>query len=54
MHSDKKGFAQVATGMYRASGIRGLYRGCGLTCMRSAPSSAVIFLVYESMKEYFG
>ncbi|PUU73003.1 mitochondrial carrier domain-containing protein [Tuber borchii] len=54
MHGDKKGFAQVATGMYRASGIRGLYRGCGLTCMRSAPSSAVIFLVYESMKEYFG
>jgi len=54
MHSDKKGFVQVATGMYRASGIRGLYRGCGLTCMRSAPSSAVIFLVYESMKKYLG
>lgn len=54
IHGDRKGFAQVAAGMYRASGIRGLYRGCGLTCIRSAPSSAVIFLVYESMKKYFG
>ncbi|PWW79366.1 mitochondrial carrier [Tuber magnatum] len=54
IRGDRKGFVQVATGIYRASGIRGLYRGCGLTCMRSAPSSAVIFLVYESMKEYFG
>jgi len=54
IRGDKKGFIQVATGMYRASGIRGLYRGCGLTCMRSAPSSAVIFLVYESMKKHFG
>ncbi|KAG0639940.1 mitochondrial carrier domain-containing protein [Tuber brumale] len=54
IRGDKKGFVQVATGMYRASGIRGLYRGCGLTCMRSAPSSAVIFLVYESMKKHFG
>ncbi|RPA91953.1 mitochondrial carrier [Choiromyces venosus 120613-1] len=54
IRGDKKGFLEVARGMWRASGIRGLYRGCGLTCMRSAPSSAVIFLVYESMKEYFG
>ncbi|KAL7269096.1 mitochondrial ornithine carrier protein [Rhizina undulata] len=48
-----KGFFTVAKGMYRAGGLSSLYRGCGITCLRSAPSSAIIFLVYESMKAYF-
>ncbi|KAH8145110.1 uncharacterized protein LAJ45_10890 [Morchella importuna] len=46
-------FFTVAKKMYQAGGIKPMYRGCGITCMRSAPSSAIIFLVYESLKSYF-
>lgn len=46
-------FGTVAKRMYKAGGIKSMYRGCGITCMRSAPSSAIIFLVYESLKSYF-
>lgn len=49
----KKGFFEVGRGIYRAGGIKALYRGCGITVARSAPSSAVIFLVYETLKEFF-
>jgi ornithine carrier protein len=51
--AEVKSFWQVATGMYKAGGIQSLYRGCGLTCAKSAPSSAIIFLVYETMKSQF-
>ncbi|CEH14923.1 Mitochondrial carnitine-acylcarnitine carrier protein [Ceraceosorus bombacis] len=36
------GFLQTGTRIYRQRGIRGLYAGCGITCLRSAPSSALI------------
>jgi mitochondrial ornithine carrier protein len=42
-----RGFFQVGRDIYRSRGIKGLYSGCGLTCMRSAPSSAMIFLIYS-------
>jgi ornithine carrier protein len=48
-----KGFLEITSGMYKAGGIKAFYRGCGITCFRSAPSSAVIFLCYEKLKEWF-
>jgi ornithine carrier protein len=43
----RRGFLEVGRDIYRNRGIKGLYNGCGLTCMRSAPSSAMIFLIYS-------
>lgn len=44
------GFWSVAKSMYQNGGIKVLYRGCGMTVARAAPSSAIIFLVYENLK----
>ncbi|ODQ52235.1 mitochondrial carrier [Saitoella complicata NRRL Y-17804] len=44
-------FVGVARDIWRASGVRGFYRGCGITVARSAPSSALIFFVYERLGE---
>mmetsp|Transcript_24636 Transcript_24636/g.85700 ORF Transcript_24636/g.85700 Transcript_24636/m.85700 type:complete len:315 (-) Transcript_24636:99-1043(-) len=33
--------------VYRAEGVRGLYRGIGPTLLRAAPANAAIFLFYE-------
>ncbi|KAL1747997.1 mitochondrial carrier domain-containing protein [Schizophyllum fasciatum] len=40
--------------MYRAQGVRGLYTGCGVTIVRSIPSSAIIFLIYDELNKLFG
>jgi mitochondrial ornithine carrier protein len=40
--------------LWREQGIRGFYRGCGITVGRAAPSSALIFAVYEGLRGYFG
>ncbi|KAI4125101.1 MAG: hypothetical protein LQ338_004453 [Usnochroma carphineum] len=40
--------------LWRQQGLRGLYRGCGITVARSAPSSAVIFAVYEGLRGWAG
>ncbi|KAI6709737.1 hypothetical protein PZA11_002965 [Diplocarpon coronariae] len=34
-------------------GVRGLYRGCGITVARSAPSSAFIFIIFDALKGRF-
>ena len=34
--------------IYRTSGIKSLYRGCGTTIVRSLPVNAVLFPVYEA------
>ncbi|PPQ84574.1 hypothetical protein CVT26_004041 [Gymnopilus dilepis] len=47
-------FVGTFKAMYRAQGIRGLYAGCGITVARSIPSSAIIFLIYDGLKKYFG
>jgi ornithine carrier protein len=43
----KDTFKKIAADIYRAGGIRGFYRGFGITIARSAPSSAIIFATYE-------
>ncbi|KAJ9123537.1 hypothetical protein QFC24_003752 [Naganishia onofrii] len=47
-------FWGVAKRIYQSRGIRGLYAGCGVTVARAAPSSAMIFLIYESLESRFG
>lgn len=46
-------FAQEAAALWRQAGLRGFYRGCGITVLRSAPSSAFIFMVFDGMKKHF-
>lgn len=50
----KPTFAGTAVKMWRAQGIRGLYAGLGVTVARSAPSSAMIFLIYDGLVKHFG
>lgn len=47
-------FFGVGRALYRTHGLGGLYRGCGITLLRSGPSSALIFTIYESLRTYFG
>lgn len=46
-----RGFFEVGRLIYRSGGIKALYRGCGITIGRAAPSSAIIFATYEKLKE---
>jgi ornithine carrier protein len=41
-------------GLWRQQGIRGMYRGCGITVGRAAPSSALMFAVYEGLMGWWG
>lgn len=47
-------FMNVGKELYRARGLKGLYSGCGITVARSAPSSALIFTIYEALRKTFG
>ncbi|KAI5896569.1 mitochondrial carrier [Schizophyllum commune H4-8] len=47
-------FFRMFMEMYRAQGVRGLYTGCGVTIVRSVPSSAIIFLIYDELNKLFG
>jgi mitochondrial ornithine carrier protein len=49
----KRTFWSVGKALYRQQGLQGLYRGCGITVARAAPSSAVIFTVFEALKTNF-
>jgi ornithine carrier protein len=46
----KVGFWQEGRAIWRVYGVRGLYRGCGITVARSAPSSAFIFIIFDALK----
>jgi ornithine carrier protein len=46
-------FLTVAKTTWKHGGIRGLYRGCGITVARAVPSSAFIFTIYEALKAQF-
>lgn len=51
--AEKRTFWDEGAALWRQHGLRGLYRGCGITCLRSAPSSAFIFMVYDGLKQRF-
>ncbi|KAL0257313.1 mitochondrial ornithine carrier protein [Diplodia seriata] len=50
----RSSFWSVGKLIWHQHGLRGLYRGCGITVARSVPSSAFIFTVYESLRAYVG
>lgn len=52
--AEKTKFGRVAKELWRHEGIKGFYRGCGITVFRSAPSSAIIFSIYEGLRRHFG
>lgn len=43
-------FLSTFKNIYKTRGISGLYAGCGITCLRSGPSSALIFLLYSRLE----
>ena len=47
-------FWAVGQELWRQQGLKGMYRGCGITVGRAAPSSAFIFTVYEALRGWFG
>lgn len=49
----KATFAGEAAALWKQAGVRGFYRGCGITVLRSVPSSAFIFMVYDGLKKHF-
>jgi ornithine carrier protein len=54
MTGGNRTFGAVGKALWKEHGVRGLYRGCGITVLRSAPSSAFIFTVYEGLRRHFG
>ena len=50
----KQTFASTGRALWREQGLRGFYKGCGITVLRSAPSSAFIFAIYEGLRGTFG
>lgn len=52
--TSKATFLGTAKAMYKAQGVRGLYAGCGITVVRSIPSSAIIFVIYDGLCRVFG
>ena len=47
-------FWAAGKALWRQQGLAGMYRGCGITVARSAPSSAFIFAIYEGLKGWWG
>ncbi|KXN90588.1 Amino-acid transporter arg-13 [Leucoagaricus sp. SymC.cos] len=47
-------FWRAALKMYRAHGLKCFYAGCGMTVARSVPSSGIIFVVYDGLRQCFG
>lgn len=40
--------------LWQQQGLKGMYRGCGVTVARSAPSSAIMFTIYEGLLGWCG
>ncbi|QSZ34492.1 hypothetical protein DSL72_006086 [Monilinia vaccinii-corymbosi] len=49
----RKTFMQEGALLWKQHGLKGMYRGCGITVVRSAPSSAFIFMIYDGLKSRF-
>ena len=50
---ERRSFGSEGAALWQQHGLRGMYRGCGITCLRSGPSSAFIFIVYDGLKRHF-
>ncbi|KAI8064681.1 mitochondrial carrier domain-containing protein [Gongronella butleri] len=50
----QRSFVQTARQIYTTGGINAFYRGCGITVLRSAPTSAIIFMTFELLNRNFG
>ena len=50
----RKTFWVSGKALWQQQGIQGMYRGCGITVGRAAPSSAFIFAVYEGLRGWWG
>ncbi|KAG8852611.1 hypothetical protein FRB96_008610 [Tulasnella sp. 330] len=53
-NSPKSTFIGTFKALYRTRGLRGLYAGCGVTVARAIPSSAMIFVIYDTLNKQFG
>lgn len=49
----KQSFWSVGKSLWKSQGIKGLYRGCGITVGRAAPSSALIFTIHDALMKHF-
>lgn len=49
----KQTFWGEGKAIWKGYGLKGLYRGCGITVLRSAPSSAFIFIIFDALKGRF-
>jgi mitochondrial ornithine carrier protein len=47
-------FLKTGRELWNQQGLKGFYRGCGITVFRAAPSSAIIFGIYEKLRRVFG
>ena len=46
-------FLKTGKELWKHQGLKGFYRGCGITVFRAAPSSAIIFSIYEMLRKAF-
>ncbi len=46
----RQSFVQVARGIWAKEGVRGFYKGLGITLFRAMPASGGIFLTYELLR----
>ena len=53
-YAKRETFWENGKTLWKQQGTKGMCRGCGITVARSAPSSAVIFAVYEGLKQGLG
>ncbi|KAK4156973.1 mitochondrial carrier domain-containing protein [Chaetomidium leptoderma] len=49
----QRSFTAETVALWKQAGLKGFYRGCGITVLRSVPSSAFIFIVFDGLKKYF-
>ncbi|KAI8451346.1 mitochondrial carrier domain-containing protein [Phakopsora pachyrhizi] len=48
------GFIRTGREIVASRGWKGIYAGCGITCLRGAPSSALIFWIVSRLESRFG
>lgn len=49
----RTGFGEVVREIYARNGMRGYFKGWGVTVCRAAPSNALIFWVYETLCKHY-